>query len=143
MNDLRRHGEDYLSLRRALGYKLVGEGRLFAGFVTFCEQTGVSRLSTEVAVAWTTAVPGSSAYLARRMRVARGFAGYVHSLNPSTEVPPAELFPAGKHRPVPDIYAKEDVLSLMTAARTLKPALESSHLRDPDRATRGHRHARQ
>lgn len=61
MNDLRRHSEDYLSLRRAFGYKLVGEGRLLAGFVTFCEQTGVPRLSTEVAVAWTTAVPGSAA----------------------------------------------------------------------------------
>lgn len=125
MNDLRRHSEDYLSLRRALGYKLVGEGRLLAGFITFCEQTGVSRLSTKMAVAWTTDVPGSAAYLARRMRVARCFAGYLHALDPSTEVPPAELFPAGKHRPVPYIYGKVDVLSLMAAARTLKPSLRA------------------
>ena len=125
MNDLRRHSEDYLSLRRALGYKLVGEGQLLVGFVTFCERAGVSRLNTEVAVAWTTAVAGSAAYLARRMRVARCFAGYLHSLDPSTEVPPAELFPAGKHRPVPYIYAKDDVLSLMAAARTLKPSLRA------------------
>ena len=87
MNDLRRHSEDYLSLRRALGYKLVGEGRLLAGFVTFCEQTGVSTARHRGGGAWTTAVPGSAAYLARRMRVARCFAGYVHSLDPSTEVP--------------------------------------------------------
>ncbi len=125
MNELRRHSEDYLGLRRALGYKLVGEGQLLASFVTFCEQAGVSRLGTEVAIAWTTAVAGSAAYLARRMRVARCFARYLHSLDLSTEVPPAELFPAGKHRPVPYIYSNDDVLALMAAARTLKPSLRA------------------
>ncbi len=125
MNDLRRHSEDYLSLRRALGYKLIGEGQLLAAFVTFCEQTGVSRLNTEVAVAWTTVVAGSAAYLARRMRVARCFAGYLHSLDPSTEVPGAELVPAGKHRPVPYIYGNDDMLSLMAAARTLEPPVRA------------------
>jgi hypothetical protein len=93
MNDLRRHSEDYLSLRRALGYKLVGEGRLLVGFVTFCEQTGVERLSTEVAVAWTTAVPGSAAYLARRMRL-RPFARPEYRGAPSGTVSSGQA-PAG------------------------------------------------
>jgi integrase len=76
-------------------------------------------------VTWACTVTGSTAYLARRMRVARGFARYVHSLDPSTEVPPADLFPAGKHRPVPYIYSDDDVLSLMGAARTLGPPLRA------------------
>ena len=34
MSDLRHYSEEYLALRRALGYKLVGEGQLLARFVT-------------------------------------------------------------------------------------------------------------
>ena len=125
MSELCRHSQDYLGLRRALGYKLVGEARLLASFIAFLEQAGQSRVSTEAALAWTTTVAGSAAYLARRMRVARSFARYLHSLDPNTEVPPAELFPAGKHRPVPYIYSDEEVASLMTAARSLEPRLRA------------------
>jgi hypothetical protein len=102
MNDLRRHSEDYLSVRRALGYKLIGEGRLLDDFVGFLEDAGAATVKTSLAVTWTTiATTGSAAYLARRMRVARCFARYLGSLDQATEVPPADLFPAGKHRPVP------------------------------------------
>ncbi|MDA8400395.1 MAG: tyrosine-type recombinase/integrase [Candidatus Dormibacteria bacterium] len=125
MNELRHHSEDYLNLRRALGYKLVGEGQLLAGFVTFCEQAGAAAVTTDLATAWTTSVAGSAPYLARRMRVTRCFARYLHSLDQSAEVPPAGLFPAGKHRPVPYIYSDDDVLALMAAARTLKPLLRA------------------
>jgi integrase/recombinase XerD len=112
-------------MRRALGYKLVGEGKLLASFVTFLEQAGVPHISTQVALSWTTSVAGSPAYLARRMRVARMFARRLHSLDPATEVPPAELFPAGKHRPVPYIYSDDEVRSLMDAAGGLRPTLRA------------------
>jgi integrase len=127
MNDLRRHSEDYLSVRRALGYKLIGEGRLLVDFVSFLEDAGAATVKTSLAVAWTTqAATGSAAYLARRMRVARCFAGYLGSLDQATEVPPTDLFPAGKHRPVPYIYSDSDVLALMTAARSLSPGLRAA-----------------
>jgi integrase len=129
MNDLRRHSEDYLSVRRALGYKLVGEGRLLVDFVSFLEDAGAATVTTSVAVAWTTkAASGSAAYLARRMRVARCFARYLGSLDQATEVPPTDLFPAGKHRPVPYIYSDSDVLALMAAARSLSPGLRAATL---------------
>lgn len=127
MNDLRRHSQDYLTVRRALGYKLVGEGNLLADFVTFVEGTGASTVTTDLAVAWTAmAATGSAAYLARRMRVARSFARHLHTLDPTTEIPPADLFPAGKHRPVPYIYSNDDVLALIAAARTLVPPLRAA-----------------
>lgn len=127
MSDLRRHSQDYLSVRRALGYKLTGEGRLLSDLVTFLEQAGASTVTTSLAAAWTTrAATGSAAYLARRMRVARGFARYLHAFNPTVEIPPADLFPAGKHRPVPYIYSDSDVMALMVAARTLHPPLRAA-----------------
>jgi site-specific recombinase XerD len=111
-----------------LGYKLIGEGLLLAGLVTFIDEAGASTITTALAVAWTTKVNGSAAYLARRMRVARGFARYLHALGRNGEIPPADLFPAGKHRPVPYIYSSDDVLALMAAAATLRPALRAATL---------------
>ncbi len=126
MSDLRDHSHDYLALRRALGYKLTGEGRLLADLVAFLADAGASTITTALAVAWTTKVTGSAAYLARRMRVARSFARYLHALDPNCEIPPADLFPAGKHRPVPYIYSDDDVVALMAAAATLRPALRAA-----------------
>ena len=72
MNVLRQHSEEYLAIRRALGYKLVGEGQLLTSYVTFAEEAGTPTVTTELAVAWTrNATRASSAYLARRMRVVR------------------------------------------------------------------------
>lgn len=126
MSDLRCHSRDYLAVRRALGYKLTGEGRLVADLVTFLDGAGASTATTALAVDWTTKVTGSAAYLARRMRVARSFARYLHALDPNGEIPPADLFPAGKHRPVPYIYSDDDVVELMAAAATLRPALRGA-----------------
>ncbi len=141
MTDLRRHSGDYLDLRRALGYKLAGEGRLLADFVAFLDKAGASTVTTALAAAWTTQASGSAAYIARRMRVARHFARYLHALDPDTEVPPDGLFPAGKHRPVPYIFSADDVEALMAAARTLEPASQGGDLRDPDRAVGSDGHA--
>jgi integrase/recombinase XerD len=126
VSDIRSHSQDYLSVRRALGYKLVGEGRLLFDLVRFLEAAGASTITTALAVAWTTKVTGSAAYLARRMRVARSFARYLHALDPSCEIPPADLFPAGRHRPVPYIYSGDDVAGLMSAARALEPAIRAA-----------------
>jgi integrase/recombinase XerD len=126
VSDLRCHSHDYLAVRRALGYKLTGEGRLLADLVAFLDQAGAATVTTALAVAWTTKVTGSAAYAARRMRVARSFARYLHALDPNCEIPPADLFPAGKHRPVPYIYSDDDVVALMAAAATLRPALRAA-----------------
>ena len=127
MNGLRQTSEEYLTVRRALGFKLVGEGRLLADYVTFAEGSGVSTLTTKLAVAFTRlATNGSPAYLARRMRVARAFARYLHTLDPKTEIPPNDLFPSRNYRPTPYIYADVETLALMAAARELAPPLRSA-----------------
>ncbi len=38
MRELRRSLDDYLTLRRALGYKLEDVGRMLRGFVAFAER---------------------------------------------------------------------------------------------------------
>ncbi len=114
-------------MRRALGYKLVGESQLLAGFVAFAEHAGAATITTDLAVAWTNETPGAgAAYRARRMRVVRSFARHLHALDPLTEVPPADLFPAGRHRPTPYIYTDAEIAGLMTAARQLAPTLRAA-----------------
>ena len=54
MSALSHAVEDYLSVRRALGYKLAENGRLLPDFVAYLEAAGASTVSTELAVAWAT-----------------------------------------------------------------------------------------
>jgi integrase len=124
---LDRHLEDYLALRRALGFKLVGEGQLLAQFVTFAEAAGQRTITTQAALEWARLpVGGSPNYLSRRLRAVRGFARYLHALDAACDVPPIELLPASKHRPAPYLYRDQEVLALMAAARGLRPALRAA-----------------
>ena len=54
MSALRQALADYLAVRRALGFKLYRAERLLGQFVTFVEDRGEERLTTETALAWAT-----------------------------------------------------------------------------------------
>lgn len=124
MSDLGRHLTDYLTVRRALGFKLVGEGQLLAGFVACANAAGQRRITTRFALEWARRpTSGSRNYLSRRLRAVRGFARYLHALDPTCEIPPLELLPASKYRPAPYLYRDEEILALMTAAGGLRPPL--------------------
>jgi hypothetical protein len=86
MSDLDRHVQGYLALRRAVGFKLVGEGQLLAEFVKFAEQAGQSTVTTQTALEWARLpASGSPNYLSRRLRAVRAFARYLHALDPACE----------------------------------------------------------
>lgn len=124
MRDLGRHLTDYLTVRRALGFKLVGEGQLLAEFVACANAAGQRTITTWFALEWARRpTSGSRNYLSRRLRAVRGFARYLHALDPTCEIPPLELLPASKYRPAPYLYRDEEILALMTAAGGLRPPL--------------------
>ena len=52
---LRAHVDDYLRLRRALGFKLKEDGRLLEQLVGYLEAAGASTLSSELAIRWAAA----------------------------------------------------------------------------------------
>jgi integrase/recombinase XerD len=127
MSDLTKHVRDYLALRRALGFKLVGEGQLLAEFVAFAEDARQSTVTTKLALEWAKLpTSGSQNYLSRRLRAVRTFARYLHALDPTAEVPPLELLPASKYRPTPYLYREEEILALMAAAGGLRPPLRAA-----------------
>jgi site-specific recombinase XerD len=127
MSDLRQSLDDYLSVRRSLGYKLEDAGRVLRNFVAFAEQAGVGVITSELALRWATQpVNATPIWLAHRLSMVRGFARYLQTIDATTEIPPAELLSAPGYRPAPPyLYSDADITALMAAARRLTPALKS------------------
>jgi len=117
MSALRSALQDYLVLRRSMGFKLHRAERLLAQFVAYCEAAGSETLTTALALAWATLPAGASqSWPAGRLSVVRGFARYLAFRDERTEVPPPELLPNRSHRAHPYLYSTEQVVALMDAA---------------------------
>jgi site-specific recombinase XerD len=126
MNELRSALDDYLTVRRALGYKLTETERLLGQFVTYCEESGTGAITTDVAVAWATLPVGAdSSWWAQRLSKVRCFAAWLQALDPTTEVPPTDILTGRPRRAVPYLYTDAEVVELMTAARSLRSALQA------------------
>lgn len=122
MNPLERALEDYLRVRRALGFKLEREGSYLPQFVAFLAAHRSPYISAPLAVRWAVESPsGSPQQSHARLRMVRGFARYVAAHDPRTEVPSGELLPAPPAtRLIPHIYTDEEVCALMRATHTLQ-----------------------
>jgi hypothetical protein len=102
MNSLHERVEQYLAIRRALGFKLEDHGRLLPRFVAYIDQCGAATVTVEAALAWATAPQGVDRFRWRqRLSVVRGFARWLQSFDPATQVPPADLLAYRRTRPVP------------------------------------------
>jgi len=126
MTVLREALGDYLRIRRRLGFELVQEGRLLDGFVDFLEQTGAERITTELALAWATSTRAHPHWHRRRLGIVRGFARYLATFDPSSEVPSKDLLPAHRPRVAPYIYSPAEIQALIAAAGRLTPPLRAS-----------------
>lgn len=94
--------EDYLRVRRALGYKLVEPGRTLPRFAAHLEASGTEFVTVDAALAWALEpdVPHGSVVRPMRMLVVRGFARYMTGIDPRTEIPPpacSRSASAGEH----------------------------------------------
>ncbi len=126
MTTLREALQDYLQVRRRLGFEMPQDGRLLEGFVEFLEQAGAERITTELALAWARMPADAQPHRWRqRLGVARGFARYLATIDPASEVPSKDLLPAHRPRIAPYIYTDEEIAALMAAARKLKPQLRA------------------
>ena len=73
MTRVRAALEDYLRIRRRLGFEMPQDGRLLEGFVDFLEQAGAERITTELALDWARKPADAHPHTWRqRLTVARG-----------------------------------------------------------------------
>lgn len=127
MSDLATHVQDYLSLRRAFGFKLVFPGQVLPQFVAYLQAAGVSTVTAELAVAWAGLPAGVQPIsLAHRLGAVRGFARYLATIDPATEVPPSGIWPSVNRRPTPYLWSDTEIRTLLVAARTLQPSLRAA-----------------
>jgi integrase len=118
--------QDYLAVRRALGYKLVCQGRLVSQFADFLDASEASLITTELCVTWARQPANANPrWWNLRLSVARGFARHLHALNPGHQVPPHDVLSAPRHRVVPYIYSSADIESLMNQARMIPSPLRA------------------
>ncbi|MBV8173278.1 MAG: tyrosine-type recombinase/integrase [Verrucomicrobia bacterium] len=120
MNTFRQAMEDYLELRRGLGFKLVNYGAWLRDFVSFLEKNNVSHITTALAVQFALRDPHQEAKAqASRYSAVRGFASYLSGVDPATEIPPRGLVRGRTRRARPYLYSDQEVCQLLQAARKL------------------------
>ena len=120
MSNLRQALADYLVLRRGLGYKLKDQEQLLNRFLTYLEAHGQERITVEHALAWATLPDCKQFSQYNRLLAVRSFARHLHTIDPTVEVPAADLLPGGKCRAVPYLYTDQQVAALIAAAGTLR-----------------------
>jgi integrase/recombinase XerD len=92
---LRTRVKEYLAMRRSLGFKLHGEGRMLLEFADRLEQAGQATITIAAAVAWASEPNATTAaHRARRLGVVRGFARHLAAFDPACQIPPPGLLPA-------------------------------------------------
>jgi integrase/recombinase XerD len=118
--------EDYLALRRFFGYRLKGHDGPLADFVAYLDRAGLDTVTVESALAWAVEAETTPLRHAQRLSIARGFATYLHALDPRCEVPPRDLLPEGRRRVPPHIYTADQIAGLMHQSRRLRPPLRAA-----------------
>ncbi|HKI66345.1 MAG TPA: tyrosine-type recombinase/integrase [Solirubrobacterales bacterium] len=113
--------DDYLTMRRGLGFKLARTEKLLAQFISYLDDVGADIVTVEHALTWASLPAGGDrSWWAYRLSVVRGFATYLQTLDPATEVPAAELLPGRPRRATPYLYSDVEIAALIAAADTLR-----------------------
>lgn len=114
---LRGRLDEYLVMRRALGFQLNDVERQVGLFCTWLEARGQTRTFTiDEAVTWARLNPDAHpSWWSTRLSLVRRFAGYLNANDVDVPVIPTGLLPARKPRAVPFIYSQDDLDALLDA----------------------------
>jgi integrase/recombinase XerD len=127
MSGLQAHVDEYLRLRRALGFKLKEDERTLGHLVDYLDAAGATTVITELAVRWARQPVGVHPnQWAKRLRVARGFAAYLQTIDPTAEIPPPDVFPTRRQRATPYLFSQQDICRLLEEARRLRNPMRAA-----------------
>jgi integrase len=127
MTTIRQHAEEYLAMRRRLGFKLTTFGEKLMSFVGYLERSGATTVTTQAALAWATSTPRSTdqVHWSRRLTVVRIFARHLQALEPATEIPPDDALPHHYRRITPHLFTPAELDRLLDAADLLAPTFRA------------------
>ena len=120
MSELDIAVEEYLTIRRALGFKLQDEGGLLHDFARFIEKQGISFITVNLAMRWAMQPKDvQPAWWAKRLSMVRSFTKYQNAKDQRTEIPPQQLLPYRYRRTSPYIYSDLEIHKIIDAAKQL------------------------
>lgn len=121
MSALRDALAAYISLRRALGTRLKEPAETLGQFVDFIEKEGATFITTERAIRWATQHDWVQHNTwARRLSMVRGFASWLSTSDPRTEIPPKGAIRSGRTRRQSYIYTDDETGRLMAEASRMR-----------------------
>lgn len=121
MTSLRKHANDYINLRRKLGFKLIEAERLINNFITFIENENSSFITIKSAFNWAKKPKNIlRSCWGTRLSVIRKFSCYVKTIDLRNEIPPFGLLNYKHQRSKPYIYSDDEILKLLKASLLLK-----------------------
>jgi integrase/recombinase XerD len=125
MNTLTERLDDYLAVRRSLGFDLSSSARVLRGFTTFADREGTDHITVELFLRWK-AVFGKADNntWSTRLGMVRVFARWLQAHDRRTEVPPTGLIAGKPRRARPYIYSDEEIVEVVTRAASLSSRYE-------------------
>jgi integrase len=130
MTTLRQAVQEYVSMRRDLGFKLHEAGKGLPDFVSFMERHRASHITQALALSWAQQpLNVQPSHWARRLSFVRGFAHYYSAIDPRTQIPAQGLLPFQPKRARPYLYSDAEIRSLLRAALNMPCCYERGKLR--------------
>jgi integrase/recombinase XerD len=124
---LRDRLTDYLALRRALGYRLARPEKLLGQFLDYLDGRSETTITVATALGWARLpANGGSNWWAYRLSAVRGFATYLHPLDPAHQVPGPDLLPQRPLRASPYLYSDTEIAALIAATGSLRNPLRQA-----------------
>jgi integrase len=130
MNTLPQAVQEYLRMRRDLGFKLKEAGKSLLDFVAFMHQRRSTFITSKLALGWAQQPRNvQPAHWARRLSIVRGFACYRSATDPRTQIPPQGLLPFQPQRARLYLYSDDEISRLLRAALDMPHRFERGALR--------------
>jgi integrase/recombinase XerD len=121
--------EDYIDLRRGLGFQVRKDKNLLYRFHDFLIQEKASYIKTILALEFACRNPNASrAQWASRLTIIRRFAKYMKTLDQRTEIPAPYLMPYRFKRMPPFIYSDKNIIDILQTCIALEYKHELDHL---------------
>lgn len=120
MTPLRHALQEYLELRRTLGFELYRPGKALENFVTYAEREGATVITTDLALRWAREPTDvHPATWAERLAGVRRFARHCKATEVRTEIPPDDLLQHRRQRRRPSLWSAVQIQDLLAAVRHL------------------------
>ena len=130
MNTLPQSVQEYLRMRRDLGFKLREAGTSLLDFAAFMRRRRSTFITSKLALAWAQQPRNvQPSHWARRLSFVRGFARYRSATDPRTQIPPQGLLPFQPQRARPYLYSDDEISRLLRAALDMTYRYERGALR--------------